>query len=46
MLKLGRYFFRGFSDQKVQLSVSCTVINIDDVILGASDTVLHRPAEI
>ena len=46
VLKLGRYFFCGFCDQKVHLSVSRTVINIDDVILGASNTVLHRSTEI
>ena len=39
-------FLPRFCDQKVHLSVSRTVINIDDVILGASDTVLHRSTEI
>ena len=45
MLKLGRYFFHGFCDQQVHLSISCAIINIDDVILGTSDTVLHEPIE-
>ena len=44
--RLSRYFLRRFCDQKIHISVSCAIINIENVILGPSNSVLYRSTEI